>query len=527
MYLPIPKSHRQDTTSWYSVCTIFLIVISGLGSIAALIFWLTLRKQRRIRYWGIGVGLVWLSLLILFSNHYPVYWVWILSIPSMALGAEYIAGVQWVAENFIQRDLETYLKQQQKRVHSETLKQSKIARKRQPPTPTAGRLVIGSKIAGQPFLDHSGITLHKNWYVANENILDQHIFLLGAPGSGKSETLKRIVWEILHNTQRDVFVVDGKGDEQLATAIQEMTYQIRGETIPIVRLGYGEKGNPYNPLQGKAQDIFNRLVAMLNTAEASGGAEYYASVNRDLLQLVCYAPVGPPRNLQDLRQRLTLKWLMQAYSNNPQEQRTIRELKDHLKDLSIWLRPLIRDFGEVITENGFTLEESGGAIFSIRTQSVGDTGRRFLNLMIEDFKDWMSKRQQRPAVFICDEFGQFENRNIPGLLSLARSSMLGIILATQDTSSLTDERTSRRIQANTRTKILMATDFPEELGELAGTVETLEHSFQHQEGEITGLGSSRLQHQRQVSLNEVAQLAPGQAFLIRQRQVAKIQIRQI
>jgi len=39
---------------------------------------------------------------------------------------------------------------------------------------------------------------------------------------------------------------------------------------------------------------------------------------------------------------------------------------------------------------------------------------------------------------------------------------LGIILATQDVASLQDETTKKLVLANTRTKLLMATDFPEE-----------------------------------------------------------------
>ena len=263
-------------------------------------------------------------------------------------------------------------------------------------------------------------------------------------------------------------------------------------------------------------------------ADTEGNAQYYADVNRDLLQLICYAPVGPPRNFEELRERLNKKWLEEAYRDDEVEQATIEQLDSRqLEGLSYRLRPLAREFGKYVGDGGFALEETPCAIFSLRVQSVGDTAQRFLDFLVEDLKDFIGKRQTRPAVLIIDEFGQFSNNNITALLSLARSAKLAIILATQDVASLKDEQTKKLVLANTRTKILMATEFPEEMAELAGTMLRLENSIQFEEGEVTGRGSARIQHQFAVDPNEVAKLKPGEAFLIRQRHHAKIKVRAI
>ena len=163
----------------------------------------------------------------------------------------------------------------------------------------------------------------------------------------------------------------------------------------------------------------------------------------------------------------------------------------------------------------------------MRVQSVGDTSKRFLDFLVEDIKDFVGKRQKHPAVLVIDEFGQFSNNNIISLLTLARSSKLGVILATQDTASLKDDATKPLVLANTRTKILMASDFPEEVGELAGTIYRIESSMQHEDGEITGTGSARVQHAFKVDMNEAAKLKPGEAFVIRQRHAAKVMVRAI
>jgi len=111
---------------------------------------------------------------------------------------------------------------------------------------------------------------------------------------------------------------------------------------------------------------------------------------------------------------------------------------------------------------------------------------------------------------------------------LARSANFGVILAAQDVATLGDDQNLRRIiLANTRTKLLMATDYPEEIAELAGTRYQLEASIQHQDGDATGLGSARVQHAFRVDMNEAARLQAGEAFLIRQRFAAKLRVKPV
>jgi hypothetical protein len=147
--------------------------------------------------------------------------------------------------------------------------------------------------------------------------------------------------------------------------------------------------------------------------------------------------------------------------------------------------------------------------------------------LIEDLKDFVGKRQQRPGLLIIDEFGVFDNHNIDAILMLARSANFGVILATQDVATLGDEYLRRIILANTRTKLLLATDFPEEIAMLAGTTYQVEASLQHEAGEATGMGSARIQHAFRVDMNEAARLQTGEAFLIRQRYAAKLHVKPV
>lgn len=467
--------------------------------------------------------------VITFNEIVSLVQFWVLSIPLFPITSILLKGFFLFSDFTKPKTLEEKLTKEEQRFEAQNrrllLRASTI-----PEIETAiGKIRLGVMMKGNLFPTTLGVDHNRHWVCLNEDILDQHIFLLGTTGAGKSETIKRLVREVLLATNRNVYFVDGKGDEGLANDIRSLAFAHGRGTAPIFRLGFEQYGAIYNGFRGGKSDIYNRLCALIGLHEAQGDSQYYADINRDLLQLICYAPDGPPKNFEEVRIRLNKNWLLEAYKDDFLEYQTIEDeisAKD-IQGLLRRIRPLMREFNSSINDSGFSLESVQCAIFSIRTQSVEDTSKRFLQFLVEDLKDFIGKRQKHPAVLIIDEFGQFSNKSIITLLSLARSSKLGIILATQDVASLQDETTRRLVLANTRSKILMASDFPEEIAALAGTIYQIESSIQYDSGNVTGLGSARIQHAFKVDMNEAAQLQPGEAFLIRQRYVAKIKVRAI
>lgn len=429
------------------------------------------------------------------------------------------------------RNLQEHLDEQEERLaykNQVLSRQAKTqAEKAAPSVP--GELNLGVFIKGDRFPEYIGIRREGNWVLCKNTILSQHLLLIGSTGAGKSETIKRLITETLTHTERDIFFIDGKGDSTLASEVAQMIFAARGQPVPLFTLGQDEPSpSLYNGFQGQPTDLYNRFCALLRLDESEGAARYYADINRDLIQLACYAPGGAPRSFEEVVKRLDIKWLERAYAGNRQELHSIQNLTDeHLTGLLVRLRPIMRELASLVRPEGFVLEQERGAIFSLRTQSVGDTARHFLDFLVEDVKDFVGKRQQRPGLLIIDEFGAFNNQNIVALLTMARSADLGVILATQDIASLGDEDERRLILANTRTKILMATDFPEEVAQLAGTMYGIEASIQHQDGEATGAGSARVQHQFRVDMNETARLKGGEAFIIRQRYAAKLRVKRV
>ena len=455
-------------------------------------------------------------------------WFWVVSPPAFPVAGSLLMLLKLFSYFSKPKTLKEQLADAEKRLSKSDEKRSLSAAHRDERGAQPGALRLGSFVKGDLLPEGLGIYNRENWVFLNEEILDQHLFLLGTTGSGKSETIKRLIYEIMLSTDRDVFFVDGKGDEKLANDVRSMAYQHGRGLAPVFRLGHGTHGAIYDGFRGGEAEIANRIGALVGIPDVEGNAQYYADINRDLLQLACYAPEGPPRNFEQLRGRIRGGWLLETYADDPVERSTVKELEARdIQGLARRIRPLAREFGRCVGDDGFALEETRCAIFSIRTQSLSDTSRRFLDFLVEDIKDFIGKRQQRPAVLIIDEFGQFPNNNILALLTMARSYNFGVILATQDVASLKGEDTQKMVLANTRTKILMATDYPEDVGVLAGTIYQIEASLQHDEGNPTGQGSSRIQHAFKIDMNEAAKLKPGEAFVIRQRHVTKVKVRAI
>jgi len=397
-----------------------------------------------------------------------------------------------------------------------------------PPAPP-GSVRLGRLIGTSSFRPDAGVWRSGPWIGLEESVLDHHTLVVGTPGSGKTETLKRVIAEVLENLpERDLLVVDGRGEPKLEQAVRDLVWHHRREPTHVCRLGVDRPGERYDAFRGDADAVYNRLLALVEVDQLEGNAIYYGRMIRDLFGLACKAPgLGSPRSFEALRERLTAGWLRDAWRDDPIELATITGYRRKLPEVLTHLNSLARDLSPYVGPGGFALDESRSALFSLRTMSAGDTSRAFLRLLIEDVKDWSGRRQQRPAVLLIDEFAAFGINNIIDLLNQARSARLGIVLATQSVAGLGGENQRDQIFGSTGTKLLLQTEQPEQVASLAGTVDQPEASFNYREGEMTQEGVVRFQQTFRVHPNEAGKLRRGELFLIRGREAAKLKIRAI
>ena len=400
---------------------------------------------------------------------------------------------------------------------------------------------IGTVISGEQFPRDVKIEQYRGWLRLHESVLDRHMFILGTTGAGKTELILRLCYEVLQNTNRNLYIVDGKGEMAFAETVASMCYQIRGHEVPVFKLGHLHSGAVYNGFSGSADSIFNRLAYMVGVMNATTGeGSHYTEINKRLLQMVCLSGMDgkqiirtgkydAPRSFQEAISRLDYTWLKEAYAGIPMAQPGIEMAKAEkaIFDLYNRLYNLTNSFGDIVNPNGFTLEDTRCAVFSLKTNAAGVEAKSLLDFLNSDIQDFIANRITKPSLMIIDEFGSFANENIVNILSQSRSSQLGVCLATQTISSLGDPTVQSKVLENCNTHVMMKTMKGEALAEFAGTRMGAEMSIQLKEGMETGTQSARHQHQMRAHPQEAKELKPGEAFVINSGKAVKIKVARV
>ncbi|MEZ4710643.1 MAG: hypothetical protein R3A44_25820 [Caldilineaceae bacterium] len=364
------------------------------------------------------------------------------------------------------------------------------------------------------------------WLKIRADDLDKSMIIIGQPGSGKTTDATFIVQQLLSNTGQKVIVVDGKGDPLWAKELVTLAYKIRGLKSPILKMGYGDEGAAYNGFTGRNKFIRSRLAKMLKLGDVENrGQMYYATADELLLSYICGTAsrritVPPPLDFDDLLDRANYQWLVDTYSKDDR-------IKDKLENLhergSIYsfndtLDGLTQSFGDVIHRDGFSIEDVEFAVFSIKTTVEGDGATQFLDFFIDHLKQFigsMEEDQKKDTVIVIDEFPAFRNESIGDVLSIGRSAGVGCIIMAQDAGAMgISPEAQRKIMGHPHFKILLKSDFPEEMIGLGGTVSKYEKAMQLLEGERTEVETYREQHQFLIPPNRVREQTKGLGFLM-------------
>lgn len=290
----------------------FLIIAGPLTLLLS--WWLS---RRPLAWWWrtlLSLGAVaWLVILWQGAGGWPgtlmskVFWWWGGIAIASPLGATLFIAWRQLMSFLRPRNLQEHLDEQEERLAYKNQVLSRQAKTQaQETAPTLPEeLNLGVFIKGDRFPEYIGIRREGNWVLCRNSILSQHLLLIGSTGAGKSETIKRLIAETLTHTERDIFFIDGKGDKTLAAEVAQMVFAARGQQVPVFTLGLDEASpSLYNGFVGQPTDLYNRFSALLRLDESDGAARYYADINRDLIQLACYAPGGPPRSFAEVVERV-------------------------------------------------------------------------------------------------------------------------------------------------------------------------------------------------------------------------------
>jgi len=311
-------------------------------------------------------------------------------------------------------------------------------------------------------------------------IRSRHIHVIGATGSGKTESV------ILHFLKQDVarefgaIILDAKGD---ATFLNALKTWVRSDNLKIFDLG-DSKSFPYNPLSaGTPLESAQRLFSSFIWSET-----YYASKARSVLQILFqahYARKGHNPTLKNLAKYLSTPEDYSGMAGAPgypvklalQDYMEISGLKDQINSLcSGHLADILSSESE---EQIDLTKSSQGQVVYFRLQSlmspqiVSTLGKLIVNNL--SFIAGTAHRDGKSGRFTpvyLDEFASFACPEFADLISKARSAGFALHFSHQSIGDLVEVSKGflNRITDNSATKIILRINDPD-------SAEFFAHSF--------------------------------------------------
>jgi len=155
-----------------------------------------------------------------------------------------------------------------------------------------------------------GLDLNRNYapFYVKRQWLKGHAQIIGAAGSGKTESIIQPIW--FQEVRRNVatFVIDGKGSRRNLDRFYTIATSLaQGHEVVYFNPGDPDRSATYNPvLTGSAGEIRQKIIASLNWAEAASGAKERTSFYLDLI-IRAIKETGRFISLEEIYQYLTSK----------------------------------------------------------------------------------------------------------------------------------------------------------------------------------------------------------------------------
>jgi hypothetical protein len=379
-----------------------------------------------------------------------------------------------------------------------------------PPVTPAGA-VLGRRLAGERVLP-IGPGASLVWPFAD---MRRHAVILGASGTGKTETSMRIAYELARKSDAQVFYLDAKGDRGSA----ERFAGLMGAAGRRVRIFPNE---PFDAWRGDWRGVANRLLEVIEFV-AEGPAAYYRDLAKTALQLACKHPDGPPRSSAELLRRLDYESLLNTHGPNSA---VLSLPRDKVSQVRLRYEAFFGQLGCAL-DGDWSWEDADAAYLSLDSVALGEDATGTACLLFADFAHYFTQRKERErfCVMFADEFSAIaSSSDVAMKVEQARSFNAGLVLVPQTPSGMGPRTQRDRILGSVETVIVHAVNEPEEIAALAGTKQKIELSHRYEDGVCERGGFARQQERPRVDPDEIRRLPTGSAWLIRRGRAGKVAI---
>lgn len=351
--------------------------------------------------------------------------------------------------------------------------------------------------------------------------LNQHVILLGATGSGKTETMLRLAYGARKTYGYQVIYIDAKGDLQADTPARFLA-AMRAAGARSARMF---PATYYNGWRGSARDLYNRLMAVIDYSES----RYYGDVAADVVRLSLNSPAGVPRSSQDLLSLMSFKGLMAVYKGTPQVA-TIASLDKKLLNQVAMRYRVFFNAVEKQLDGTLGYEDADALYVQIKGFTLRDEAPRLGRFLVLDFAHYLSERKSRGVrtLLLIDEVNALRVRDEMSILfEQARSFGAGIAISSQSYAGLGQKEFAERMLGAANTFILHQCSDPEEIAKRAGRQPIVRANWGVQMGAATGQGRMQLYDDWKVSPDIVRQQKRGEAFLINGGRAQQLRFAQV
>jgi hypothetical protein len=255
-------------------------------------------------------------------------------------------------------------------------------------------------------------------------------------------------------------------------------------------------------------------------------AAYYREVCVLALRLACSQPGPPVQSMGDLVTRLDPSALARSWAKHPAEAALVKMLTPKLGDVCMRVANLAAAIAGQL-DGTWAIGEADLTIISLPTMANRGDSEALFRILMADAGHWVSVRKtSRPALLVVDEFGAVSGAREQAIDVMERGRSFGVpsLLSGQSYASLGPEDDRDRIVSASATIALFASNSPEDLARLAGSVQTAEAVLQAEDGRFTGRASVTTRARHRVDPNAVRQLQPGQAVLVSGGRAERIQV---
>lgn len=384
--------------------------------------------------------------------------------------------------------------------------------------------ILGAMVSGDLF-DWGRRDGGQLWLAYPEADLSRHGVVVGAAGSGKTETLLRVSYLAARVYGWQVVFLDAKGDP--GTRDRFLAAMLHAGLDPAAIQAF--PAQHYDAWRGDARALINRLMEISEFSEP-----YYKAMTLRVLDLAATAPPGAPRSSEELLGRLRKAALRMAYRGRP-EAAEIDDLAD--RDVAGVANRYRAFFGALggSLDGTWAFEDTAACYVLLEGLALKAEAARLGRFFLEDFAHYAGVRKDpgRRVLLVVDEFSALESTaDAAHLFERLRSFGAAVVVSAQGYAGL--GVAGDRILDAAQTLVLHRCAEPERLIARAGTVPRVEHTRYvpgrdtagnqptgRREGSVTRRDGWR------VRPNDVRQLPVGEAVVISGGRAGRVKVERL